>query len=175
MEPGRACVRACVAVCVARGCVCMCVCVWFVWDFKQGCVFGSSFLPPPVLSPQPAKNSIRASREAPPSLLPPLSLPFFSRSVPEAGVRDPESLTEGGAAKHGRGMLHVRYRPIILAQLGLIVRREGSVVMFDEPERGSHQVYLCHAPRAVLEGGSHKPPVPVWHTCRLCARGKVAV
>ena len=71
-------------------------------------------------------------------------------------------------------MLHVRDRSIVCVLLGLIVRREGSVVMFDEPERGSHQIYLCHAPSAVLEGGAHKAPVPVWHMCRLCAWGKMA-
>ena len=96
----------------------------------------------------------------------------FPPSGREPGVRS--RLLRGVLPKHGRGMLHVWYRPIIRSQLGLIVRREGSVVMFNELERGSHQVYLCHAPSAVLEGGANKIPVSIWHTCRLCARGKVA-
>ena len=85
-----------------------------------------------------------------------------------------KSLTEGGAAKHGRGVLHVRDRSIVCVLLGLIVRREGSVVMFYESERGCHQVYLCHAPSAVRKGGTSKVAVSVWHTRRLRARSKVA-
>ena len=46
--------------------------------------------------------------------------------------------------------------------------------MFDEPACGSHQVYLCHASRAVLEGGANKVPVSMRHPRRLCAWGGVA-
>ena len=45
-------------------------------------------------------------------------------------LRGPESLTEGGFAKYGCGVLHVRDRSIVSIQLGLIVRREGSVITF---------------------------------------------
>ena len=76
-------------------------------------------------------------------------------------MRGGEPSTKGGAAKHRRGVLHVWYRSIICAQLGLVVRREGSIVPFNKPGCGSHQVYLCLAPSAVLEGGAHKVTVPV--------------
>ena len=77
------------------------------------------------------------------------------------GAARPKSLTEGGAAKHGRGVLHVRDRSIVCVQLGLIVRREGSVVVFTESERGCHEVYLCHAPSTILEGSANKVSVSV--------------
>ena len=87
------------------------------------------------------------------------------------GLREPESPTEGGAAKHRCGVLHVRYGSIICSQLGLIVYSEGPVAILDEPVRGSHQVYLCHASRTVFEGGADKAPVPIRHTRWLCAWG----
>ena len=48
------------------------------------------------------------------------------------------------------------------------------MVVFTESERGCHEVYLCHAPSAVREGGANKVSVSIWHTHRLRAWGKVA-
>ena len=47
--------------------------------------------------------------------------------------------------------------------------------ILDEPVCRSHQVYLCHTSLTIFEGGANKgPPVPVRHTRRLCAWGRVA-
>ena len=48
------------------------------------------------------------------------------------------------------------------------------MVPFNKLGCGSHQVYLCFAPSAVLEGNAHKATVVVWHTFQLCIRSKVA-
>ena len=46
--------------------------------------------------------------------------------------------------------------------------------MLNELERRCHQVYSCHAPSAVREGGANEVSVSVWHTRRLRAWGKAA-
>ena len=75
------------------------------------------------------------------------------------GVRGPKTLTEGGAAKHGCGVLNVLDRSVVCAQLGLIVCREGSVFMLNELECGCHKLNLCHASSAVRKGGANEVPV----------------
>ena len=90
------------------------------------------------------------------------------------GRRRPEPATEGGAAKHLRGVLHVRYRSVIRAQLGLVIRREGLMIPLHKPGCGSDQVYLCLAYSAVSEGSAHQATVTVWHTLQLDIRSKVA-
>ena len=77
------------------------------------------------------------------------------------GRRGSEPAIEGGAAKHLRGVLHVRYRPVVRAQLGLVIHREGPMIPFHKHASGSNQVYLCFAPSAVCKGSAYQVAVAI--------------
>ena len=83
-------------------------------------------------------------------------------------------MIEGDAAKHLRGVLHVRYRPVIRAQLGLVIHREGPMIPFHKPGSGSNQVHLRFAPSAVFKGSAHQVTVTIWHALQLNIRGEAA-
>ena len=60
-----------------------------------------------------------------------------------------------------RGILHIRYRTIIRAQLGLIIHGEGPMIPFHKPASGCNQVYLCFAPSAVFKGSADQVTVAI--------------
>ena len=72
-----------------------------------------------------------------------------------------EPAIEGDAAKHLRGVLHIRYRPVIRVQLRLVIHGEGPMIPSHKPASGRNQVYLCFAPSAVFKGSAHQVTVAI--------------
>ena len=81
-------------------------------------------------------------------------------------------MVDGDAAEHLCGVLHVRYRPVVRSQLGIVEHREGPMIPLHRLGSGSDQVYLCFAPSAMCKRGAHQITVAIWNTCRLNIRGK---
>ena len=90
------------------------------------------------------------------------------------GRQGSEPAIKGDAAEHLRGVLHIRYRTIICAQLSLIIYCEGPMIPLHKSASGCNQVHLCFAPSAVFKGSAHQVAVAIWYTFGLNIWGQVA-